>query len=53
LSFDGVVGYAHSSGIVAMDGCFRLWVALFFEGKSKYHPFLAVEEEGTELRLRG
>jgi hypothetical protein len=53
LTFDGVVGNAYSSGIVAMDGSFRLWVTQFFEGKTKYHSLLALEEESAEFCLGG
>ncbi len=51
LAFDGVVGDAYSSGIVAMDGSFRLWVTQFFEGKTDYHSLLAVVEEGAKFCL--
>jgi hypothetical protein len=47
LSFDGVVCNAYGGGIVAMNGCFWLRMALFFESHTKNHALFAVQEEGA------
>jgi hypothetical protein len=47
LSFDGVVRNAYSGGVVAMDGCFWLRMAQFFEGQTKNDALFAVQEEGA------
>ncbi len=47
LLFDGVVCNAYCGGISAMNGCFWLRMAQFFEGRTKNDALFAVQEEGA------
>ena len=53
LTFDGVVGYADGSRIVAIDWDRGLWMSHFFEGHSKNCCLLAIQEQGAEFGFGG
>jgi hypothetical protein len=47
LAFDGVIGNADGSVVVAVHGSRRLGVARFFKDESEDLDFLGIEEEGA------
>ncbi len=53
LTFDGVVGYANGSRVVAINGYWGLRMAHFFEGYAKNRGLFAIEEEGAEFGFGG
>jgi hypothetical protein len=53
LMFNGVVCTANSSGIVAMDRSFGLWMSQLFKGQQENHAFFTIQEEGTKFGLCG
>jgi hypothetical protein len=46
LLFDSVLDNANSSGVVHVDGCWRLWMPKFVESLVEDFGFLGIEEEG-------
>ncbi len=47
LSFDCVIDDGNSSGVVDVDGCWRLWMPKFVKSQAEDFGFLGIEDEGT------
>ncbi len=47
LFFDSVIDDVNSSGVIDVDGCWRLWMPKFVESKAEDFGCLGIEEEGT------
>ena len=53
LTFDGVIGNADGSRIVAINGYSGLRMAHFFEGYAKNCCLFAIKEQGAEFGFGG